>query len=171
MLKIVSVPAQALANIRKFEDELKGSPELQARLAYARAWYAYKDAGGWHFGPSKFIGYQDIDAATYLAMAEDTDGRRTEAQLKTFFFTPNSANPLHAELNSALVVFLAKYGKTPSTMARINVARDMRRAFSNDKSEREIAASAVVDLMLAVAKTLPEDHFKQLRNRLEDVWA
>src|SRR5437867_7352836 len=170
MLKIVTTPAQAFANIRTFESELAKSPELRDRLPYARAWYADKDVDGqWHFGPSKFIGHQDIDAALYLKEADQADGRRTEAQLQSYFSVVDAGNPLYAELHSALVSFLAKYGKTPSTKARINAQRPRRRLFL-DKTEYA-GDDDLVRLLVAVASKLPEAQLRDLRDQLEDVWA
>src|SRR6266699_3011157 len=121
MLKMITTPAQAISNIRRFEAELQDNPELQGRLAYVRAWYANKgEDGRWCFAPSKFVGYQDIDGRNYLEHAEESDGRRTEAQLQTSFAVVDRNHPLYEELHSALVAFLARYGKTPSTKARIN---------------------------------------------------
>jgi hypothetical protein len=174
VLKIVAVPAQALANIRRFEAELKGSSELQARLAYARAWYADKDdKGQWRFGPSKFIGYQDIDAKIYLATAEETDGRRTEAQLQDWFHVVTADDPLQSELNAALVSFLAKYGKTPSTKARISVQRERRRLsfIRGARTDEKNETSNLVNLLVVVARSLPEEQFRQLRDQLEDIWS
>jgi hypothetical protein len=172
MLKIVATPAQALANIRGFEAWLKRSSKLQSRLAYARSWYAdMDDRGHWRFGPSKFIGYQDIDDEIYLRTAEVSDGRRTEAQLQDWFDVVNTDDPLQPELNAALVTFLAKYGKTPSTKARISVQRErralssLRGARTNEKNE----TSNLVNLLVAVARSLPEEQFRQLRDRLEDI--
>jgi hypothetical protein len=170
MLKMVATPEQVLDNIRKFEVEVKGSPDLQARLAYARAWYAEKDERGrWHFGPSKFIGYQDIDAKIYLAKAEDSDGRRTEAQLQSWFKVVGAETALHAELTSALVTFLSQYGKAPSTKARISVGRERRRLFLSGNEGG--GTSDVVRLIVAVAKNLPEEEFRELREQLEEIWS
>jgi hypothetical protein len=171
MLKIVSVPVQAFANILKFEAELQSTPQMQGRLAYARSWYAHRDQNGeWHFAPSKFVGYQDIDAATYLNSAEDTDGRRTEAQLQSFFKPVDAGSPLEAELNTALVAFLAKYGKTPSTKARVNVYRAFRHVNSGLVPENEVG-DHVIELMVEVARRLPERQFRLLRDQLEDIWS
>lgn len=171
MLKIVTVPAQAYRNIETFQSEVRANPDLQSRLAYARAWYAHQDqAGKWLFAPSKFIGYQDIDAKTYLEGAEESDGRRTEAQLQSWFNVVDPATPLHDELSSMLVAFLAQYGKAPSTKMRINVARQRRR-LSSDATLENDGHAAVVSLMIAVAKTLPSQHFDNLRVQLEDISA
>jgi hypothetical protein len=166
MLQIVDSPGGAVANIRRFEAEVRRNSELQARLGYARAWYAFED-GKWYFAPSKFAGYQDIDAKAYLE-AEEADGRRTEAQLQAYFAVVDPATPLYQDLKSGLFAFLARYGKSPSTKIRINVLRPVRR-LASDTSSTEQANKAVVDLMLAVARTLPTKHFHQLRDQLEDM--
>ena len=170
MLTIVTTPAQAMSNIRRFEPEIQNSPELKARLAYARAWYALKDEHGqWLFGPSKFIGYQDVTAKAYLE-DEDTDGRRTEMQLQRYFRTIDANDALYPEVSSELAVFLAKHGKAPSNKMRINVLRDRRLIASPDTLPSDSQA-AVVDLMVAVSKTLPDELFRRLRSQLDDVWA
>lgn len=168
MLVIVSNPAQALANIRKFEVEVAKSPDLQSRLPYARAWYADKDADGqWHFGPSKFIGYQDVDAEKYLKEADAADGRRTEAQLQQWFSVAGPANASHSELHAGLVAFLAKYKKVPSTLARINLSLGIRRRFGPQALDDADDDDVLVRLLEAVASKLPEGQLIDLRERLE----
>ena len=48
VMKIVTSVTQVMENIVRFEKEARSSPELQARLSYARAWYAMliDDHGG-----------------------------------------------------------------------------------------------------------------------------
>ena len=76
--------------------------------------------------PSKFIGYQDIDAETYVQGADEADGRRTEAQLQSWFKVVDPSTSCHNDLYAALSSFLAEYGKTPSTKTRISVLRAIR---------------------------------------------
>src|SRR5947209_20113108 len=83
MYAVVSDPENVLANIVRFEDEIKQSHALQKRLAYARAWYAYQDEkAAWHFGAWKFVGYEGMTAARYVDGAEERDGCRTEGRLQ-----------------------------------------------------------------------------------------
>jgi hypothetical protein len=169
MLKLATVPAEAYQSIHKFQTELEASPELQARLSYARAWYAHKDeAGRWRFAPSKFAGYKDIDAKSYLEGAEISDGRRTETQLQQYFRPLEPTNPLFQELNAALFSLLAEYGKTPSAKIRINVVRD-RRLLGPVSSGK--AHDPIIDLIVAVAQRLPPVEFRRLLDQLEDVAA
>jgi len=141
-------------------------------VRYARAWYAHRKAdGAWSFGPSKFVGYEGLNAEAYLQAAEESDGRRTEAQLHPWFSRVDSGTPLHEELRSALFAFLAKYGKAPSTKMRIGVLRERRRIDSGtfpDEAPNE-AHRTVVDLMVAVAKALPTIHFQSLREQLNNI--
>jgi hypothetical protein len=162
MYTVVSDPENVLANIARFEDEIKQSHALQKRLAYARAWYAYQDAkGAWHFGPSKFVGYEGMTAARYIDTAEDRDGRRTEAQLQQWFTEVDPASQLGKELSAALFAFLAQYGKAPSTKMRINVPNATYEAHfgRGAKDPHDI----ILEMIVVAAKTLPPSQLKRLR--------
>ncbi|MDA9506340.1 hypothetical protein XI09_17220 [Bradyrhizobium sp. CCBAU 11386] len=163
MLKMISSPNEAIANIFKFEAEVERSVDLQARLAYARSWYAVKfEDGKWRFGPSKFVGYQDMDAETYLEAAEnnESDGRRTEAQLQAYFMDWGRSD----ELNAALVSFLAKFGKKPSTKARIFILRDRRLLTKQPTIDDDVVTAMAV---IARAK-LSREQISALVEQLED---
>jgi hypothetical protein len=162
MYAVVCDAENVLANIARFEDEIKQSHALQKRLAYARAWYAYQDEkGAWHFGPSKFVGYDGMTAQRYIETAEDRDGRRTEAQLQQWFTQVDPASQLGKELSAALFALLAQYGKAPSTKMRINVP--------NAVYEAQLGQSAkdphdvILDMIVIAAKTLPPSQFEKLR--------
>lgn len=163
--KLSSSAATVLANIARFQHEVDKSAELQDRLAYARAWYANRDKkGNWQFGPSKFVGYEGLDAANYIAVAQDIDGRRTEAQLHQWFLVVDPSSALHQELSGALFAFLGHYGKAPSTKMRISVLHDVHREHFD--GELPDASAAIIDLIVAVANTLPPHHLATLRARL-----
>jgi hypothetical protein len=168
-MKIVTSVTQVVENIVKFEEEVRASRELQARLSYARAWYAMQINDRWWFAPSKFIGYVGIDATTYIQAAEESDGRRTEAQLQKWFNPVGHGDASHDELYSGLVSFLAQFGKAPSTKVRINVLRAKRSPF--DRTDDDSRHDKIVDLMVAVAKTLPSQQFQNLREKLAEAWA
>lgn len=161
---LVTNPHEAISNILRFETQLKRSPELQARLAYARSWYAHPPGTAhWGFGPSKFIGYQGMTAKEYLN-EESRDGRRTERQLGEWFIEIPPQDPLHAELSQALHAFLRRYGKTPSSLSRINVSRELyeaRTATGGAQLHR-----AVADLLILVARQLPTPERTRVRAAL-----
>jgi hypothetical protein len=74
-----------------------------------------------------------------------------------------SETELYEELRSALFAFLAKYGKAPSTKMRINVLEE------HDETREGHSDDAIVELMLAVAKSLPKTHLDNLRARLRSL--
>lgn len=160
-MKISASHHAVLRNIRRFEQELKESSQLQDRLPYARAWYADRDENGrWRFGPSKFIGYEDLDADSYVETSEILNGRRTEAQLRQWFVTVDPKSELGEELSDALSDFLGQFDKAPSTKARINILNDVYRDGRTDQND------AFIDLVLALAKMLPKKQVSRLKEGL-----
>jgi hypothetical protein len=158
MSKVASASQTVLDNIKRFTTEVRHSPDLQGRLAYARAWYATKnDQGEWQFGPSKFVGYEDLNAEQYIKSAEQRDGRRTETQLQQWFSVVDPSSELYDQLSSSLFAFLANFGKVPSTKMRINIQKPTKQGDSNDD---------IVELMVAVAKSLPHSQLAKLRSRI-----
>ncbi len=162
MYRIASSVEHVLDNIVGFASEIEQNSELQGRLAYARSWYAYQDENDhWCLGPSKYVGYQGMDAAGYIESAEHRDGRRTEAQLQEWFTIVDPSSQLHEELSTALFTLLAKYGKTPSRKMRINVLNAVYQEHFG--TEQKDSNEIIVDLIVAVAKTLPASHLEKLR--------
>lgn len=162
MSHLVSSHRQVLRNICNFEHELENSADLQERLAYARAWYAYKNTmDEWCFGPSKFVGYEGMTAGEYISHAHENNGRRTEKQLAQWFDIVPNGSELHEELETELNLFLAKYGKEPSTLTRFNVLKTEK----NDNVKD--AETPLVDLLVAVAKTLSRSDQSLLLGRLQ----
>lgn len=152
MSTIVPTLAQALRNIERFKEELDGSPELQRRLAFARAWYAHCSLDGTlHYAPSKFCGYKDMTADEYVN-DDPRDGRRTEKQLQTWFTQIDPADPLYDELSEGLMTFLADYGKPPSTAFRLNVTNEFYRDHNDANATTD--DRTVADLIIAVSKQL-----------------
>lgn len=161
MSTLVSNERSALNNIRRFPRELKGNATLKSRLAYARAWYAHRDIEGeWHFGPSKFIGYEGMTAEEYVN-EEGRDGRVTERQLGQWFTQVPDGTPLHGELDQALRSFLERHGKMPSALYRINVSKAFYAEHvdqPNSLDERMIA-----DLIIAVSTRLSASERERVR--------
>ena len=153
-------------NILGFADEVRICPGLADRLASFRAWYAVQDnRGHWYFGPSKFVGYSNLDGNKYLSLtnAGKLDGRATEKRLQALFRPVDDDTTLYEELNAALCEFLGEFGKYPCTSSRINISNDAydERYASDDNSV------PLVDLIVAVAGTLPASQVKELRKRLK----
>ena len=121
-----STPGVVRDAIHRFAEEIRRSPELARRLSHARSWYADQDKDGrWRFGPSKFVGYEGLDAETYLDLSNrGLDGRKTEPRLQRWFTELDSSTDLYACLIPQLSAFLTVHGKVPNMGMRINVRKD-----------------------------------------------
>lgn len=143
MGKIVKTADQVVDNIVRFQTELKKSSGLQSRLGQIHAWYACRlRGGGWLFGPSKFVGYQDNTAKRYLSGSNDgADGRETEKALEQLAAPVDPDTRLGRALNSALQDSLAEWNRKPRKGARISVVSD------EEKPESLSASSANESLL------------------------
>lgn len=123
MAKPVTNPEQVISNTRRFAEEVAASPLLQARLGTVHAWYALRlEDGTWTFAPSKFVGYQDNTAEAYLASHQTgANGGRTEQVLAKWFSPVDPTSRPGLELRQVLREFLARWGRTPRSDARISV--------------------------------------------------
>lgn len=158
---IVPTLAEAIRNIERFEGELDSSLELQRRLAFARAWYAYQaNDGVWRFAPSKFCGYKGMTAAEYIN-DDPRDGRRTEKQLQSWFTQVPETDPLYEELKEGLTTFLGGYGKPPSSAFRINVTNDFYQ--KRNGTEELPSERAIADLLIIVGQGLSPSERTRVR--------
>ncbi|ODU20396.1 MAG: hypothetical protein ABS87_10070 [Sphingomonas sp. SCN 67-18] len=149
---VAASPRVVFDNIRSYKVALEENEELQRRASYHQSWYAFRDGDTWLFGPSKFVGYEGIDADEYVSTSIERNGRATEAHLKKWFSVVENGSSLHDELADALTLFLARFGRAPRTKTRINVFR------TEEATPRLLKSSAdrdLVDLLITVAKTLP----------------
>src|SRR5260221_5629946 len=106
---IVSID-QMTANIQRYNE---GLATVAERMPYARAWYALRTGKGWLFGPSKFIGYQDLSTKTYIERDKEKmplDGRVTESILQRWADLVENGDPRHNELHTALNELCARFG-------------------------------------------------------------
>ena len=149
--------------IHRFQAEVRRNPQLRARLAYARGWYACQgEDGQWLFGPSKFVGYEGLTSETYIEQATSRllDGRRTEAQLRQWFKPLDPSTEHHEQLSVALSAFLAEHNKAPSLKMRINVPKEGRTGNQSGRS------GALLDLIATIAESLQPSDLDALRKRL-----
>lgn len=132
---------EAADNIRAYMESVSKHPELAARIKQHPAWYAIRDeAGGWMFGPSKFIGYHEASAKNYLSAYERKDGKETEPTLSAWFEQVGAGTALGRELRDAFVRFADGFGKGPNARWRISVPKEylnLRSGRDNDALARE----------------------------------
>ena len=166
MPALATSPHMVRQAIKRFEKEVCGSPSLAGRLAYARGWYACRDAEDrWRFGPSKFVGYERLTARQYIELSrKGLDGRRTEAQLRQWFRELDPSSELHERLASLLSAFLAEHDKAPSSKMRISVFEEDYDELVEDN--RSTSSPPILDLIVAVAESLPRAELDLLRRRM-----
>lgn len=107
----------------RIEEYCAEAETLTKRMSFVRAWYAIRREDGWQFGPSKFVGYDNLSPKQYLERG-DLDGRDTERELPKWADLVEQGDPKFDELHSALKDFCASYRKTPNSRARVSVVKD-----------------------------------------------
>jgi hypothetical protein len=118
---------EAITNISLFNVALnddENSSRLVKLLPHVQAWYAIEDEDGYHFGPSKFIGYANMSAQLYADETGATgrlDGRVTEKRLSPWasIITPDDSR--YEKLSAALARFCGDHGAFPNKRARISI--------------------------------------------------
>jgi uncharacterized protein (DUF433 family) len=121
---LISAVSEARQNILRYSDELQRSRPLQEIMSYARGWYACRDkSGDWAIAPSKFAGYADNDAESYVRHHQQRDGRLTERLLSQWFVEVTPGTTIYADLTLELAKMFAHSGKTPNKRVHLHVLK------------------------------------------------
>lgn len=161
---LISSLEEAQAGIRRFQDELNVLPGLVDLLSSFRSWYAIADQNGnIIFGPSKFIGYVGLSAKGYRAVNPLIDGRDTEALLKRWFNSPDSAS--EQVLIDELGRFLNRFGKRPNKLARISTVNGFG-LIPGDTQQQKIQGPTPVDALFVMYRMLSTDEQKEFHRRI-----
>lgn len=160
--QIVTTATEAIESLHQYHGTVTGSASkaqiLIEVMPHIRAWYALEHGGEWIFGPSKFIGYHGMTVEEYKDKdALWLDGRETERVLRKLARPPSSSRQ-EKELRAALHSFLARFGKRPSTLARILV---LEAAGNQGADPAEIA-----DALLMIYQQMPDEARKEFKRRL-----
>lgn len=167
MSRLVGNVADALAGIRKLNDWVSEYPDLAERLGQAHAYYVLEQPDDEPlFGFSKFVGYLDMTPERYLRDYKKLDGRNTEFALSHWFEEVKPGSPTYKALHAKLSDWLAEYGKRPrggsSQQVRLMVLRPEFREPDQSRAEDR----RLLDLLIAVADTLPASQRHELRAAL-----
>jgi hypothetical protein len=158
MIKPVTSRDQVIDNIERYNAELEKFADL---MPYARAWYALPTENGWLLGPSKFIGYQELSADTYLNKGrEPLDGRMTESILQRWADLIEEGNPRYDELHTVLNELCARFGKKPNSLARISII------YYDEPSAEAASGNELVELLAAVYRRLTPADKTAFRKRI-----
>ena len=146
-ISLVTHVDQITRNVTIYQEEVRKSAGLNARIARTVWWYAIPTMSGWQFAPSKFVGYINLDASKYLKQAQSLDGRDTEKAMRDLFATVDPQSPLFNELRGALEVFTQSLGSNIGGRFKgIRVPPDVLSAIAPN---RRIACDASVSARIA----------------------
>ncbi len=168
MSKLVTSLEAALSGIRTLNKSLEGHPELADRLGQAHAYYVLEQPGCEPlFGFSKFVGYENMTPEMYLNDYKKTlDGRNTEHALSKWFEEVRPTSPAYKKLFASLADWLSEYGKRPRGGKRQQVRLMVVRPEYRDDDQATTEDRRLLNLLIAVADTLPTTQRHELRAAL-----
>ena len=157
---------KAIENIRRYQTEVEKEPRLARRMTRMHAWCATRsDNGAWLFAPSKFVGYPESTARTYLEGEHDRDGHRAEAILAAWFDVVSPGTSLGTELGAALQSFLRRLGYPgPRKNAWIRAPKAIL-ARGADATSTEIQDRVHIDAAICGGRP----HIRGTRVRVSDI--
>jgi len=163
-MNMVTDSTQAIRNIERLNAEVVEYPELANRLGQAHAFYAiYNSGADTIFGFSKYCGYAEISAATYLKHYQQMDGGNTEHALGKWFdeLQPDSSG--YDEYWNKLNSWLGGFGKKPRKNVRIMILKPEYMPLDAADAPED---TRLLDLLIAVADLLPPHQRNGLRAQL-----
>ena len=96
--------------IVKYNEELKINSELRKLLSSVRVFCIFKTQNKIIFGSSKFVGYKNLDARTYLKYNRIClDGRKTEKILKRWYRRINEEDQKYDKLYAKLEEWISEF--------------------------------------------------------------
>lgn len=160
-MKLVTTVSQVLNNISTLSLELDNTPELVDRVGLVHTWYIdARDREDPKYGFSKFVGYQGLDAETYLRNYKKLNGRNTEWALRDMCEELRPGSPEYLRYHEALVDWLAGFSKKPRNPVRLMLLKPEIRNQPQSEDRR------LLELISAAADLLPLDQRHELRSRL-----
>ncbi|MFC4601801.1 hypothetical protein [Cohnella hongkongensis] len=134
MIELVDRLEDVIENIKQFNIDLGKCETLQKRLSNFRVWYYIESIN--HFGPSKFIGFKNMNCERYIietAKKVVINGKRqnairgieTEKTLNNLFKNKieliSSVDRRYEELQTRLIKLLNKHRKKLNSGAKIYI--------------------------------------------------
>lgn len=172
MPPIVTNADDAVAGVLRYNEQITSVPldhPIIRTMAYARAWYAVRNADGtFLFGPSKFIGYAGNTAelyADYQGAGGGMDGRTTERALQNLADPVEPDYPLFAEMMRGLAALCARFDLAPSAAARLALLPTP----APKGAPPEEGDSEYVELIWRLVERLPKHARREIGQRLKDL--
>lgn len=110
---------QAKANILSYEENIDSVSLAFALFGYVKSWYVFDDEG-LHFGPARFIAYNDYDLTQYAEADE------TSSESENDFMSKWVEKAADIERNDLLAKLTQQYsalGKKPNSDADFYIFR------------------------------------------------
>ncbi len=167
MTTIAQSAKDAICAIRTLDQELRGSPELAARLGQAHAYYVLdENEEEPMFGFSKFVGYKGLTARSYLRDAKTLTGINTEHALAAWFEEVRYGSPLYKRLLEKLTEWMGQYGKRPRQGSQQKLRLMVLKPEYREDTGPPEADRRLLELLMAVADLLPGNQRLELRAAL-----
>lgn len=126
--ELVDAYEQVLANVRQFNCELdEHHGDIVSQLTHFKQWYFIPQLD--MFGPSKYIGYREMNAAFYNrghrlpGQKVRKDGRITERTLTKWFVKLDESDELVSQIRAKLEKRLYPLGKTPNRKCEFHIPK------------------------------------------------
>jgi 5-methylcytosine-specific restriction endonuclease McrA len=127
---LVTTAEQLFENLSRYRKALESASgytreELLRRIPMTRSWIAAFDEAGlrWHLAPSKFAGYVETTADSYLARFMTTNGGATEAAISNMVTLLDNNDRNCREATDALLEMAGSFAKPLRKTYRISVIR------------------------------------------------
>lgn len=146
---------EVVKNVERFNEELPMSSLLTGKLKMFKHWYFIPEIGA--FGPSKFIGYQDMSESVYREDLQD--GGVTEGALKEWFDTLEPGTELDSLLKGDLNALLGLHNKSIKQNAHIHVPKGFTGVALDLERQRALSAFDEQDLEKKIQ--MPEEEFEK----------
>lgn len=168
--RLVMSNEEVIENIKKFNSEVAlyamGNQDssitlLVENISHYRAWYAYwdKDENKYLFAPSKYIGYQNMDAKQYAELNRSyLDGRKTEIVLANWYQTLDESSDSYEDLRTKLSDYCWNHNKSLNALFRINVLKQ--------ENEKDILEKDLVDLIYKVYLGLSSENKELVKRKI-----
>ena len=128
--RLVGSYEEVVESTKAFNAGLIEDLRLQERLSDFKVWYYIREIDA--VGPSKFIGYREMNADFYLAHAGKSDKRSlpkskgldsgaTERRLKKWFRVTEPGTPEEKCVSDMVKALLGQWEKKPKKGSRYNV--------------------------------------------------
>ena len=121
MRKVIRNQEDIFKNIKQYDVDLDSSVKIQSRAKFHRNWYVYQDGADIYFGPSKYIGYLDMNAKSYFSNTLPKDGRVTDKILEAYGTPIVKGSAQFQKLYEKFTKLLSSYGITPNKLTNFHV--------------------------------------------------